>query len=83
MKLVQYGGGSILTREPKSVKENDQIFTSFPFHAVSGSVFCTWHTLIICNPVIATFSSTYIATLPISWILDSLSHFKLIELPHD
>lgn len=81
-KLVQLAGGKVLTREPKPSDENDAIFTTnfcYPFHAPPGSIFTTCHTFIVSVITSSRRFNSCLAEVPFNWILDSLSHFKLIE----
>ena len=76
IQLVLQAGGKVLNREPK---EDDAIFSScYPFHAPPNSVFGSCHILIISQ--LCDYQKTgNIAHLPASWILDSISCFRLIE----
>ena len=83
--LIELAGGKVLLREPKP-SENER---TFPFHASSTSP----QLFSICSKVIITSRpgikqlslstsskrTTHVVYTSVSWILDCLSQFKLIE----
>ena len=78
----------MLTREPKasSRTREDSGSQRYPYHARPGSSISECHRFIVyeesaqyCPPV--RVKTVGVATVPVSWILDCLSHFELLALP--
>lgn len=77
--LIELAGGKVLLREPKSSTNEKK----FPFHAstTSPQLFSECNKIIITNPSPPSAKALSLNTVltSVSWVLDCLSHFKLIE----
>lgn len=76
MHLVRLSGGKILSRQPKS---SDAHVSTHPFHAKQCAV---QNIFVVYDPHTERVPpSSKVAAVPVSWLLDCLSYFELINLP--
>ena len=80
--LVKLGGGSVLSREPKSDLIFDQSQLTMPYHARPDSQLARCSYFIVHdNKHTSQMLNSHICTVPASFVMDCIAHFELLDLP--
>ncbi|XP_022096820.1 BRCA1-associated RING domain protein 1-like [Acanthaster planci] len=86
VQLIRNGGGTILSRQPKPDDDVVQASATIPYHARPGSELAACSYYIIHDhggsrapPRVRTGK---LCTAPVSWLMDCISQFELLDLPN-
>ena len=97
IKLIQLGGGKLLQREPKVGDEDLMSLPSSPivtslsrapevaYHAPANSTLSCCTEFILYDPVSCdqpkVVYSPVLRTAPVTWLMDCISSFQLLDIP--
>ncbi|XP_038044952.1 BRCA1-associated RING domain protein 1-like [Patiria miniata] len=85
IQLIKNGGGRILNRQPKPDDDIVQASTTIPYHARAGSDLAACSYYIIHDHIGSRapprVRTGKLCTAPVSWLMDCISQFELLDLP--
>lgn len=97
VKLIHLGGGKLLQREPKVVDEDLMSLPSSPivtslsralevaYHAPANSTLSCCTEFILYDPISCdqpkVVFSPVLRTAPVTWLMDCISSFQLLDIP--